>query len=74
MKNMIEQAMDKTNRENARIQEEMKELVGGDKRAPLNGWAPGTYQSTCYRCEEFYTGSKHSIECSSCAYDDVRRF
>ncbi|MGJ4952997.1 hypothetical protein [Bradyrhizobium sp. HKCCYLS20291] len=39
-----------------------------DQRAKLNGWAPGTYHSRCFSCDEEFIGGERAIFCADCAY------
>lgn len=45
-------------------------VIDGDKRPPLNGWAPGTYTCICTGCCRAFFGSKRATSCAPCVYGD----
>jgi hypothetical protein len=42
-----------------------------DARPSKGGWAPGTYQCRCTKCQNVFLGDKRTTTCASCAYDQV---
>jgi hypothetical protein len=37
------------------------------KKYPIGGYAPGSYQCTCCECKTTFIGDKRAIQCEPCA-------
>ena len=41
-----------------------------DERPLKDGWAPGNYYNTCFKCSMEFIGDKRACQCAPCAYND----
>lgn len=42
-----------------------------DKKYPIVGYAPGTYQCKCVTCGNMFIGDKQAVQCESCARKSI---
>lgn len=45
-----------------------------DKKYPIGGYAPGSYQCTCCTCGGGFFGDKGAVQCEPCALNDRAKF